>query len=797
MRTSTFRILLGLLASALSFASWATHQVGGQLEMKAVGDLPGHYHITVINYLEDGTRGAAMQSSTGNLGIFRKSDNAVMMTFAVRESTARQPIIFSNEYCSDLRNLRFIVLTYEADIQLTPANYSDSQGYYISYQTRNRNAGINNINNPAQTGFTFYLEFPALQQNGDLFVNSSPHFAAINGEYVCLGDPFTFPFGGTDPDGDELRYSMITPLNQKSTGNNGQNTVSAGPYPEITWLSGYTAANAMPGSPTLSVDPQTGQLSVTATQEGLFVFAVKVEEYRNGVKIGEVRRDFQFLVIDCPPATTPDPTVKILNRALGLQNATICRGDSVMLQATINADWNYQWRRDGINLSNATNSLLTVHEQGTYTLVVSLKATCSKTGNSQPIQVQVVGAVGKLNASGHLCATTGSIAIDVTGSTGVTYQWYFNGQAMSGKTTDTIQTLTPGKYWVALTQQSTGCVTRTDTVAIDRSAAVRAVIQTQNGSHKICPQESLLLTGSGGMSYVWGKDGQVLSGVTTAQYSVKAAGVYSLTATDIYGCTGESEDLVVEQIPPVTVTLDSIPAMCGTNVAAINLIGSPSGGDYAGAGVYEGQFNAQTAGIGSHLITYTVKPAPECAGTVAARMAIVAPIPTIQLADSITTYKGNTFTMNPVYTGNPNQFLWTSATYLDADTIANPTVTNIINDITYTIDVKNSSGCEARDTIHITVYERIWIPDAFTPNGDGMNDVFQLPGIEAFPEAVVTIFNRWGEVVFRSRNDYLKKPFDGTLNGTELPTGVYPFILRPIPGKPPIQGRLLLIRDRN
>lgn len=795
MRTSTFRVLLSLLVSGLSVSSWATHQVGGHLEMKAVGDVPGHYHITVINYLEDGTRGAAMQSSTGNLGIFRKSDNAIMLTFTVRESTARQPIIFSNEYCSDLRNLHFIVLTYEADIQLTPANYNDPQGYYISYQTRNRNAGINNINNPSQTGFTFYLEFPALQQDGTLFVNSSPHFAAINGEYVCLGDPFTFPFGGTDPDGDELRYSMVTPLNQKGTGNT-QNTVSAAPYPEVAWLSGFSATNAIPGNPTLSVDPQTGQLSVTATQEGLFVFAVNVEEYRNGVKIGEVRRDFQLLVIDCPPATTPNPTVRIQNRATGLQDATICRGDSVVLQATISAGWNYQWRRDGINLSNATNPSLTVREEGTYTLVVSLKTTCSKTGNSQPIRIQVVGATGKLNAVGHLCATTGSIAINVIGSTDATYQWYFDGQAMSGKTTDAIQTTNPGKYWVALTQQSTGCVTRTDTVALDRSAAVQAVIQTQSGSHKICPQESLLLTGSGGVSYIWKKDGQVLSDVTTAQYSTKTAGIYSLTATDTYGCTGESTGFVVEEVPPVTVALDSIPDMCGTNVSVVNLIGSPPGGEYAGIGVSEGQFNAQIAGVGNHVITYTVKPAPECAGTVATRMAIVAPIPTIQLVDSMTTYKGNTFTMNPVYTGNPNQFLWTPATYLDAGDIANPTVTNIIDDITYTIDVKNSSGCEARDTIHITIYERIWIPDAFTPNGDGMNDVLQLPGIEAFPEAVVTIFNRWGEVVFLSRNNYTKKPFDGTVNGTELPTGVYPFTLRPIPGKPTIHGRLLLIRDR-
>jgi gliding motility-associated-like protein len=793
MRTSTFRVILSLMALGYSFTAWATHQVGGQLEMRALGDVPGHYRIIVTNYLEDGTPGIARQANTGNLGVFRKRDNMLMLTFTVRETAARQPVIFSNEYCAELRNLKFVVLTYEADIQLTPSVYSDAGGYYISYQTRNRNAGINNINDPSQTGFTFYLEFPALQQNGKVFDNSSPRFAPINGEYICLGDPFTFPFGATDPDSDDLRYSLVTPLNQKGTGNT-QNAVSPAPYPDVSWLSGFNANNAIPGSPTLSINEQTGQLSVTATQLGLFVFAVKVEEYRNGTKIGEVRRDFQFLVIDCPPTTTPDPAVQIKNQALGIRNATICRGDSAVIQATANSNWNYQWRRDGINLANATGTSITVREAGEYTLVVSQKAACSKTGNSESVIITVAGADGKLSPTGHLCATTGSVRMQVVGSTDVTYQWYKNGQSLSGQTTDSMVISQPGKYWTVLTLQPLGCISRTDTLSIERSPAVQAVIQSATGSHRLCPQESLALVGSGGVSYSWQKDGQALTGTTDPNYKAIAAGVYSLTATDTYGCTGVSANFVVEQIPPITVKLDTIPDMCGINVPVVTLLGSPPGGEYNGPGVTEAAFDARTAGVGEHVVTYTVKAAPECTGIIASRTAVVAPIPTIQLIDSLITYKGNTFNLNPVYTGNPNQFQWISSTYLDNDTTANPTITSIQDDITYTIDVKNKSGCEVKDTIHITVYERVYVPDAFTPNGDGMNDFLRLPGIEAFPDAVVTIFNRWGEVVYLSRNGYAT-PFDGTFNGGELPTGVYPYSLRPIPGKPPIQGRLVLIRD--
>ncbi|UHG92685.1 gliding motility-associated C-terminal domain-containing protein [Spirosoma oryzicola] len=800
MRTSTFLVLLGFFTLTLPLRSRATHQVGGQLEMKAVGDVPGHFKVIVTNYLEDGTQGIARQSNTGNLGIFRKRDNTLMLSFTVRESAARQRVIYSNEYCAEMRNLKFVVFTYEGDIQLTPSAYTDSEGYYMSYQTRNRNAGINNISDPSQIGFTFYLEFPALQQNGTAFNNSSPRFAPINGEYLCLGEPFTFPFSATDPDGDELRYSLVTPLDQKGSGRTGQNNaqsiVSAGPYPDVTWLSGFNATNAIPGSPSLSINERTGQLSVTASQLGLFVFAVKVEEYRNGVKIGEVRRDFQFLVVDCPPSTVPDPTVQLQNRTLGLRDATICRGDSIVIQATANTSWNYQWRRNGINLANATKPSLTIREAGEYTVVVSQKVACSKTGNSEPVTIRVVGAEGKLFAGGHLCATTGSVQMKVVGSTDAAYQWYQNGQPLSGKTADSITVSQPGNYWVALKQQSTGCVTRTDTFAANRSPAVQALIQSATGSQRLCPQSTMALTGSGGISYSWQKDGQLLSGITDPTYTATTAGVYSLTATDTYGCTGTASDFVLEQIPPVTVTLDSIADMCGTNVPMVALQGSPPGGEYAGVGVAESEFNAQTAGVGNHVVTYTVKAAPECPGTVATRRAIVAPVPTIQLTDSLITYKGNTFTFNPVYTGNPNQFQWVSSTYLDNDHAANPTITNILDDITYTIAIQNSSGCEAKDTIHVTVFERVWVPDAFTPNGDGMNDVLRLPGIEAFPDAVVTIFNRWGEVVYLSKNGY-KQPFDGTSNGNALPTGVYPYTLRPIPNKPSIEGRLLLLRDHN
>ena len=788
MPTSIVRLSLVFL---LLIPSWAlaTHQVGGQIEMRAVGDRPGHYRIIVTNYLEAGPR--ADQQTGGIVGIYRIRDDATMSTFRINETSPRQKVIYANEYCAELRNLKFIVATFEADIQLDPAAYADAQGYYISYQTRNRNGGIDNIVNPVQTGFTFYLEFPALQRNGAPVAYSSPRFPAINGEYVCIGEPFTFPFGGTDPDGDELRYSMVTPLSPKATTQN--QAASPGPYPDVVWQSNYGPNNAIPGNPTLKIDARTGELSVTATQLGLFVFAVKVEEYRNGVKIGEVRRDFQFLVVDCPPSTTPNPTIQVQNRPLGLRTVAICQGDSALMQATNDPGWNYQWRRDGINLPNATSSSLVVSAAGEYTVLVSPKKSCSKVGNSQAVTVNIIGKEASLRQSGHLCATTGSVNLAVMGDTGVTYQWFRNNQRLTGLSTDSVRIAQAGTYRAVLTYTAIGCTVQSNPLSIDRSATVVATLKSTSGLNRLCPQESLALEGSGGTQYVWQLDGQPIAGATGAQYTARSTGTYGLTAIDNYGCTGLSTPFVVVAVPPVTVQLDSIPGVCGPNVPTATLRGSPVGGVFAGPGVTGDVFSPQSAGVGNHPITYTVKPAPECQGVSATRVAVVAPIPTIDLADSITTYRGNTLPLVPVYTGNPVTFRWSPPTGLDDPLAPAPSVVGVTGDITYTLNVANATGCTARDTVRITVYAQVGVPDAFSPNGDGQNDTWVLSGIEAFPDAVVTIFNRWGEVIFQSDKGY-HHPFDGKTGGREVPGGLYPYTLHTVSNRPVLRGSLVIVR---
>ncbi|QHV96203.1 gliding motility-associated C-terminal domain-containing protein [Spirosoma endbachense] len=788
MCLSIFRVILWLTLIGTSLQALGAHQVGGQLEMQAIGDIPGHYRIVLTNYFEAGPRADAQAG--GGLGVFRKRDNVMLFAFYAKRTGPGEPIVFSNEFCAKLRNLNFITVNFEAEIQLDPSEYSDSQGYYISYQGRNRNVSINNIKKSYDTGFTYYLEFPPLQQSGKPIKYSSPHFPPMTGEYICIGEPFRFPFGATDPDGDQLTYSLVTPLDQKIY----TQAISPGPYPGVAWVPGYGPANAIHGSPPLAINAKTGELSVTATQAGLFVFGVKVEKYRNGRKLGEVRRDFQFLVIDCASETIPSPVVHAENQSSTAPEATICQGGSIVLQTTVDSNWNYQWYRNGSSISAANKPSLTIYEPGSYNVIVYSKNECLKPGTSKNIIVKTATLTSSIKASGSLCAVDGSVRLQASANLAVRYEWYHNGQPLTHQTADTVRVSQEGTYWAVLTDTAFGCVFRTDTLSISRLPALPASIRSVRGSPRLCPEDSLLLESSRGKSYTWQRDGQPIQGATGAQYQAKTSGSYVVRITDDSGCSHVSEPFLVEAIPPLTVLFDSIPAICEANATIITLNASPPGGTFSGNGVGGNEFDPRLAGIGNHRLSYAIKPSPECADVVVTRTVVVGKSPSIELPDSIVTNKGNTIQLTPSISTNAVFFQWTPSTYLDNPTIATPLAVSVLNTITYTVKASDSLGCASEDSVRIKIIDQIWVPDAFTPNGDGMNDVLALPGIEAFPDAVITIYNRWGEVIYQSAKGY-PTPFDGTLNGHELPIGVYSYRLQTGSGKPQKEGSILLLRD--
>ena len=114
------------------------------------------------------------------------------------------------------------------------------------------------------------------------------------------------------------------------------------------------------------------------------------------------------------------------------------------------------------------------------------------------------------------------------------------------------------------------------------------------------------------------------------------------------------------------------------------------------------------------------------------------------------------------------------------------------------VKVKDMYNCENSDTININACSSIDyfkdMPTAFTPNDDGVNDEWRIPQLQAFPQAVVEIFDRWGNMIFRSEPGY-SRPWDGTYQGRDMPVDSYYFIIRLNSGDmAPLTGTVTLIR---
>ncbi|MBS1952376.1 MAG: internalin, putative [Cytophagales bacterium] len=301
----------------------ASHIVGGEFELLHVSGYT--YQFNMILYFDDINGEPGSLDNQVTITIFRKRDNLFIANFLLPLIT-RTRVAYTQPACST-GLLETDRIFYSATVTLSASVYNDAQGYYASWQRCCRNYNITNIfsEDPNQGGIaagqTFYMEFPPVVMNGEPFVNSSPHLFPPLSDYGCPGRPYYVNFGGVDDDNDSLVYSLVTPLNTSTA--LALPAPSPAPYPLVQWRPGFSLTNIIQGNPDLRIS-HNGFITCTPTQTGLFVFAVKVEQYRNRIKIGETRRDFQLLVVNgCQPDLPPQIVGKKLTDATFTYSGTM------------------------------------------------------------------------------------------------------------------------------------------------------------------------------------------------------------------------------------------------------------------------------------------------------------------------------------------------------------------------------------------------------------------------------------------------------------------------------------------
>ena len=158
----------------------------------------------------------------------------------------------------------------------------------------------------------------------------------------------------------------------------------------------------------------------------------------------------------------------------------------------------------------------------------------------------------------------------------------------------------------------------------------------------------------------------------------------------------------------------------------------------------------------------------------------VTPSPVIAPNQSFTFFPGKDLTLDPQVSGNIVSYLWTPATGLSNDKIFHP-IANPSKTTDYTLKIVSSDGCQATGNILVKVFTKISVPNAFTPNGDGKNDVFYvLGGVEGAVVKDFSVFDRWGEKVFQVTDVTTGDPafgWNGNFKGLPAPGGTYVYII--------------------
>ena len=777
-------ILFFALLCLTSQPAWASHIAGGNVELVATAK-PGQYRLSLNLYIDEASKGPeALIDPQIFLSIFRQRDNKLMGDFPLK-FLRKLLLVYANPACARSKGLETSEVKYQGLIQLDAAQYNDPAGYYIVWEKCCRNKNVTNIDRPDQAGMIYYLAFPALLRGGGAFRNSSPVFLTPNPEYICRDKDFTLPFQATDADGDELRYSLVTPYRDNIYTPYGfKNSYKDPDFPLLSWQPGYSAQNAITGKPALTIS-RDGVLRVRPDKLGLFAFAVLCEEYRNGVKIGEVRRDHQILVVDCSPQVPPKPIITPVSPT-GASPIAICLGSDITLTSENAPDFNYQWRRDGYNLPGENKPTIRTTLAGDYTVIKSFATVCTRDSVSEAFRVTYKpNDPAQLTASDTVICADRPASLQANTSPNFRYQWYQDGKPLPGETTSRLVSPRGGKYRLEILNTANNCLSADSVKLIKSPLTSASVVASLSGPLCVGNQLDVRLPQSlTGLSYAWQFNGAPLSS-TVATTRADKPGMYGVTVSDSV-CSVKSALAQVNTRP--VPQIDSISPICGATAPALALRATPVGGVFSGTGVSGGQLNPALVGAGRHTVMYSVTNAAGCRADTTRTFTVV-DVPQPDLGADLTIIVGNRIALNgPPGTGLT--YVWLPVAGLSSGT-AISTVAQPAQTTTYRLTVSRNGVCPLTDDVVLTVLPGLFIPTAFSPNGDSMNDNWEFRGIESFPGCTVRVFNRWGEVVFAS-DDY-QHPWDGRISGQLIPSGVYHYIIRPTPFLPEQRGTLTVV----
>lgn len=355
-----------------------------------------------------------------------------------------------------------------------------------------------------------------------------------------------------------------------------------------------------------------------------------------------------------------------------------------------------------------------------------------------------------------------------------------------------INTIPSGNYTFAYTQTSVVCPENSTEVSVDINPLPTA--DAGQDLNLSCDANSIVIGGQSStgaaFSYSWmSPDGGQITNPTVANPEISSGGTFQLTVTNTEtGCEATDEIIVIKGSGSLEIFTSLTPIDCNLPSSGIIQIDSVVGGIAPYTYSFEGSdFSDNTLFSNLEAGTYSVMASDESGCVAEVQLTLNAPT---ELTAQITTNLGNDNVVLPLgeplkldlqFSGTPDTVIWNPI--LESCNGCTTPVVSPLETTTYTVTVIDENGCSVTDAIQILVeqQQRVFIPNVFSPNDDGLNDIFFInAGPEVLQIITIEVMDRWGNQVFSRQNISPNAPmdgWDGEFNGQPLNPGVFVYYI--------------------
>lgn len=521
----------------------------------------------------------------------------------------------------------------------------------------------------------------------------------------------------------------------------------------------------------LLLDPVLDSTAVYQWQDGSTDSTFTVNA--SGIYSVTVTQD-ECTAVDSISVVTPEDAV-----ALG-PDLEVCDGEPVTLGPVFEVPGDYTWS------NGATTPQIMVTEDGTYTL--ELTTTCGVVTDEINVNILELPDVGAEVVPPNCGENNGAITINLSGGDPASaIEWFDSEGNLIAEGVQTIENLSDGSYEAIITVGADCFSTSTFFLAAPDVPQAEVNVSPPN-----CQGQAsgiLTLDVTGGITpyqFEWSRNGQPFN-ESTATINGLLPGLYAYTVTDATGCSISQDSIALPDVPPINFQVETVNPDCPGEATGLiefsGLSGSTSPYTFAlngGAGQTEPVFE----GLASGLYEVTITNSNNCDTTISLTLAEPNALSVDLLAQPNPASFGDSVQLEIISNGpiDPalSTFQWVadSGAVLSCTTCPNPRLLATSSvDVELTLTLEGGCTYSAELFLQVDGTRQVYIPNAFSPNEDGINDRFEIyPGAGIAEVLNFQVYDRWGGLVFEAKDGV--SAWDGTTRGETTAAGVYAYIVQ-------------------